>query len=196
VKPLRLLGFLGVLVGTLAAAQGSGGPRLAVFPFVGDQPRLGVAVADRLVHAFSDPSIPPELALGLVPPLLVQEGSFISPLNLLGGAQTGSRYAAELLRETLHLETVVTGQVRHRGAGLELDLFVAREGETRAFLFRAPDAFPDRLVSQARVVLGRFADLTPVPEARLGIDLSSPYGPLSTVWSTWAAAFRKKRFRS
>jgi hypothetical protein len=113
-----------------------------VFPFVSDEPRLGLAVADRLAHAFVDPSIPPELALGLVPPLVLQEGRFISPLNLLGDEGTGSRYAAALLREALHVETAVTGRVRYTAAGLELDLFVAGPEGARNFLLRVPEAFP------------------------------------------------------
>lgn len=166
--------------GGLVAAQGSAGAevrvQLVVFPFVSDEPRLGMAVADRLTHAFSDPSIPPELALGLVPPLVLQEGAFISPLNLLGDEQTGSRYAAALLRETLAVETAVTGRVRYTAGGLELELFIARPGGARSFLFRAPEAFPDRLVRKAQAALASFADLTPRPEARFSVDLSSPYG--------------------
>ncbi|CAA9552986.1 MAG: hypothetical protein AVDCRST_MAG86-178 [uncultured Truepera sp.] len=171
-KPLRLLVVWFALLGGVAAAQ----PRLAVFPFVSDEPRLGVAVADRLTHAFTDPSIPPELALGLVPPLVLGEDTFISPLNLLGSRQTGSRYAATLLREVLSLETVVTGRVRYAGAGLELELFVAREEGTISLLFRAPEAFPDRLVRAAQAALAGATELTPDPNARLSLDLSSPYG--------------------
>jgi tetratricopeptide (TPR) repeat protein len=151
-------------------------PRLAVFPFVSDELRLGVALADRLTHAFSDPGIPPELALGLVPPLVLEEGTFLSPLNLLGEAQTGTLHAATLLRETLGVETAVTGRVRYRGTRLELHLFVARAEGARSFLFRAPEAFPDRLISEAQAALSAFAGLTPAPDARLGLDLSSPYG--------------------
>ena len=186
-----------VLLGVPVYAQGSAGAQtnpsvqvqnpvqvqnkvqLVVFPFVSNEPRLGVAVADRLFHAFSDPGIAPELALGLVPPLLLREGTFISPLNLLGDEQTGSRYAAALLRETLAVETAVTGRVRYTAeptGGLELELFVARPGGARSFLFRAPEAFPDRLVRQAQAALAAFADLTPRPEARFSLDLSSPYG--------------------
>ena len=181
-----MLVSLSVILGSSAAAQAAGAQvgarariQLAVFPFVSDEPRLGVAVADRLTHAFSDPSIPPELALGLVPPLLLQEGTFVSPLNLLGDEQTGSRYAAALLRETLGVEMAVTGRVRYTAApvgGLELELFVARPEGARSFLFRAPEAFPDRLVRQAQAALVGFADLTARPEARLSVDLSSPYG--------------------
>ena len=180
--------FVGALCTSPASAQGATGKQaleqakkqvgvqLVVFPFVSDEPRLGVAVADRLTHAFSDPSIPPELALGLVPPLVLQEGAFISPLNLLGDEQTGSRYAAALLRETLAVETAVTGRVRYVAEGLELELFVARPEVARSFLFRAPEAFPDRLVREAQAALVSFADLTPRPEAHFSVDLSSPYG--------------------
>ena len=181
-----MLVSLSVILGSSAAAQAAGaqvgaraGVQLAVFPFVSDEPRLGVAVADRLTHAFSDASIPPELALGLVPPLLLQEGTFVSPLNLLGDEQTGSRYAAALLRETLGVEMAVTGRVRYTAepvGGLELELFVARPEGARSFLFRAPEAFPDRLVRQAQAALVGFADLTARPEARFSVDLSSPYG--------------------
>ena len=171
---------VGVLGGSAEAQTGTRAIiQLAVFPFVSDEPRLGVAVADRLTHAFSDASIPPELALGLVPPLLLPEGAFVSPLNLLGDEQTGGRYAAALLRETLGVETAVTGRVRYTAApvgGLELELFVARPEGARSFLFRAPEAFPDQLVRQAQAALVGFADLTARPEARFSVDLSSPYG--------------------
>jgi len=163
-------------VRTPTPAQAPNGPQLAVFPFVSSEPRLGVAVADRLTHAFHNASIPPELALGLVPPLLLQEGTFISPLNLFGNEGTGSRFAAAFLREALRVETAVTGQVRLTGEGLELRLFVARSEGARSFLFRAPEAFPDRLVVQAQGALSGYAGLTPRPGARLSIDLSSPYG--------------------
>lgn len=185
---LLIVLFVGALCTSPASAQGATGKQadeqaekqvgvqLVVFPFASDEPRLGVAVADRLTHAFSDLSIPPELALGLVPPLVLQEGAFISPLNLLGDEQTGSRYAAALLRETLAVETAVTGRVRYTAGGLELELFVARPGVARSFLFRAPEAFPDRLVREAQAALVSFADLTPRPAARFSVDLSSPYG--------------------
>ena len=168
-------------MGGLASAQditgqGITGPQLAVFPFLSSEPRLGVAVADRLTHSFEDASIPPELALGLVPPLLLQENTFISPLNLLGDEGTGSRFAAAFLREALGVQTVVTGTVALTEAGLELTLFVARPDGANSFIFRAPEAFPDRLVRQAQRVLSTAAGLTPDPEARLSIDLSSPYG--------------------
>lgn len=169
---LRFLLTSAALLCTLAAAQG---PRFAVFPFVSSDPRLGVAVADRLTHAVAGPSVPPELALALVPPLLLQEG-VLSPLELLGSQGTGSRFAAGLLRELLDVETAVTGRVRLAAGGVELELFVARAGDARSFLFRAPEAFPERLVSQARGALFASAGLEPRPDARLGIDLSSPYG--------------------
>ena len=176
-KLVRLLVFTAVFLGNLAVAQTSPNvPQLAVFPFVSSEPRLGVAVADRLTHAFADPSIPPELALGLVPPLLLEEGTFISPLNLLGDEGTASRFAAAFLREALRVDTAVTGAVQLTGEGLELRLFVARPDGARSFLFRAPEAFPERLVAQAQGALRSYAALTPKPGARLGIDLSSPYG--------------------
>ena len=177
--PVHAQGPAGVKAKAQTRIQVRNGLQLVVFPFVSDEPRLGVAVADRLFHAFSDPGVAPELALGLVPPLLLREGTFISPLNLLGDEQTGSRYAAALLRETLAAETAVTGRVRYtagQAGGLELELFVARPGGARSFLFRAPEAFPDRLVRQAQAALAAFADLTPRPEARFSLDLSSPYG--------------------
>ena len=169
---LKPLLTLAVLLSALATAQG---PRFAVFPFVSSDPRLGVAVADRLTHAVAGPNIPPELALSLVPPLLLQEG-VLSPLELLGSQGTGSRFGASLLRELLDVETAVTGRVRLAAGGLELELFIARDGEARNFIFLAPEAFPERLVAQARGALRAYAGLTPLPDARLGIDLSSPYG--------------------
>ena len=183
-KPFKLLVFMKLLVfitlfwGSLASAQGATdatGPQLAVFPFASSEPRLGFAVADRLAHSFQNPSIPPELALGLVPPLLLQEATFVSPLNLLGDEGTGSRFAAAFLREALAVPTAVTGRVELTGEGLELTLFVARPEGTRSFVFTAPEAFPERLVRQAQQVLG-VTGLTPNPDARTGIDLSSPYG--------------------
>ncbi len=176
-KFIRLLVFATIFFGSLVSAQTvPNGPQLAVFPFVGSEPRLGVAVADRLTRSFTDASIPPELALGLVPPLLLEEGTFISPLNLLGDEGTASRLAAAFLREALFVSTAVTGQVRLTGAGLELRLFVARPDGARSFLFYAPEAFPERLVAQAQGALSSYAGLTPRPDARLSIDLSSPYG--------------------
>ena len=176
-KPLKFLVFITLFWGSLASAQGATdatGPQLAVFPFVSSEPRLGFAVADRLAHSFQDPSIPPELALGLVPPLLLQEATFVSPLNLLGDEGTGSRFAAAFLREALAVPTAVTGRVELKGEGLELTLFVARPEGTRSFVFSAPEAFPERLVVQAQRVLS-LTGLTPNPDARTGIDLSSPY---------------------
>ncbi len=180
-KLVKLLLFVMVFgtfsLSPLAAAQTSpDGLQFAVFPFVSSEPRLGVAVADRLTHAFTDASIPPELSLGLVPPLLLEAGTFISPLNLLGDEGTASRFAAAFLREALHVDTAVTGKVQLTGAGLELKLFVARPDGTRSFLFRAPDGSPERLVAQAQGALRSTAALTPKSGARLALDLSSPYG--------------------
>lgn len=181
-----LLGLLFGLLAGVAAAQSTAQqprpqrsqiqPRVAVFPFVSETPRLGFAVADRLTHAFAEPSLPPELALGLVPPYILQEGRFISPLTLLGTSQTASRHAAELLREALGVSVAVTGRVRYSDAGLELHLFVADSDGSRSFRFSAPEGEPRRLVASARAVLRVYGDLTPLPDAPLGLDLSSPYG--------------------
>ena len=110
-----------------------------------------------------------------MPPLLLQEATFISPLNLLGNEGTGSRFAAAFLREALAVPIAVTGRVELTGEGLELTLFVARPEGARSFVFTAPEAFPERLVRQAQRVLS-VTGLTPNPDARTGIDLSSPYG--------------------
>ena len=185
-KKLWVFFIVLILSSSLAAAQTTTpqpnlrrnlqpGPQLAVFPFVSSEPRLGFAVAERLTYAFQAPSIPPELALGLVPPLLLQDATFISPLNLLGHEGTGSRFAATFLRETLAVSTVVTGRLELTGKGLELTLFVARPEAARSYVFTAPEAFPERLVVQAQRVLS-VTGLTPNPDARTGIDLSSPYG--------------------
>ena len=177
-KPFKFLVFITLFWGSLALAQDATdatGPQLAVFPFVSSEPRLGFAVAERLTYAFQNPSIPPELALGLVPPLLLQEATFISPLNLLGNEGTGSRFAAAFLREALAVPIAVTGRVELTGERLELTLFVARPEGARSFVFTAPEAFPERLVRQAQRVLS-VTGLTPNPDARTGIDLSSPYG--------------------
>lgn len=175
-KLVGLVFFGLMLLSAPATAQIPAGPQFAVFPFVSDDPRLGVAVADRLTHSFREASIPPELALGLVPPLVLQAGNVLSPLDLLGDEGTGSRFAAAFLRETLAVEAAVTGRVRLEGNGLELELFIARAGGARSFIFRAPAAFPERLLGQAQGALAGYAGLTPKPDARLSIDLSSPYG--------------------
>ena len=166
----------GIATAQVAAQTAANDPQLAVFPFSSSEPRLGFAVADRLTHSFTEASIPPELALGLVPPLLLQQASFISPLELLGNEGTASRFAATFLREALGVDTAVTGRVQLTGAGLELKLFVARPDGAESFLFHAPEAFPDRLVAQAQRALSGYAGLTPEPDARLSIDLSSSYG--------------------
>lgn len=166
-------GVLGlVLLSGVAAAS----PELVVFPFRSEDPRLGFAVADRLTQTVLAPSLPPELALGLVPPYVLQDGRFISPLTLLGQEQTASRHAAELLREGLDSEVVVTGQVRYSGEELELELFVARAQGSRAFRFRAPETAPARLVRGARAALALYTDLPLRAASPLTLDLSSPYG--------------------
>ncbi len=168
----RGLALICLLLGSWAAAA----PRVAVFPFNSRDPNLGLAVADRLTHALAVPSLPPELTLGLVPPYVLQDGRFISPLSLLGQDQTGSESAAALLREHLNVEVAVTGRVRLGDEGLELSLFVAQADSTRRFLFRAPETAPAQLVSQARAALTIYAGLPVDPDAPLSLDLSSPYG--------------------
>lgn len=166
-----LLLWLVSLSGVVGAA-----PQLAVFPFVSEDPRLGFAVADRLTQAFSAPKVPPELALGLVPPFVLQDGQFISPLTLLGQPQSGSRHAAVLLRELLGTEVVVTGRVRYRENSLELQLFIARERASYSLYLQAPETEPASLIRQARAVLYAYTGLSPAPGAPLTFDLSSAYG--------------------
>jgi tetratricopeptide (TPR) repeat protein len=168
--------LLFVLLTFLAFASSASAAQLAVFPFVSSEPRLGFAVADRLAHAVASPSLPPELSLGLVPPYVLQNGRFISPLTLLGQGQTGSRYAAQLLREFLGVEVAVTGRVRYLEDELELELFIARPDGARALRFRAPETAPARLVAQARAALDLYTDLVLEPAAPMSLDLSSPYG--------------------
>jgi len=162
--------FLLLTVLTSVAAQPES---VAVFPFASQDARLGMAVADRLASSLGTRVLPPEVTLALVPPFVVGEERFLSPLDVLKG--TGSRYAAAVLRDALGTEAAVTGEVAFREGGLELRLHVAEPSGVRSFRVRAPESQPGRLARSARAIVS-----TALGVPRKGVDLSvhlgAPYG--------------------
>lgn len=151
-------------------------PALAVFPIMAEDPLLGMAVADRLQHAFEADALPPELTIGLTPPYVVDKERFLSPFPLLGARQSATPYAASLLREMLGVDVAVTGRLRQDKQGYGLELYVASKGALKSYRYRAPRLVPERLLQKAQQDIALATGLRSKKHATLRLTLKSSYG--------------------
>lgn len=96
---------LALLTGALASS-------LVIYPFSSEDPLLGIAVSDEVAAAFHDSVAVygPDVATGMVPPLVVVDG-FINVGRVLGGNIWVSPTGAELLRTGTGVDVAVSGVI-------------------------------------------------------------------------------------
>ncbi|HKI57540.1 MAG TPA: tetratricopeptide repeat protein [Trueperaceae bacterium] len=165
-----------VVLFLLVLGSGAFASSLVVYPFDSQDALLGVAVADRIAEAFQGQAevIPPDLAPGLVPPLVAQ-GGFVNLVTLLGAKTMTEASGAPLLRGALGADVAVTGSVAIGDAGYRLSLQLDGPAGFEQRTLEAPKDAPGRLAVEAAPVIAAALG-TGTPAVNGTIDLSGVYG--------------------
>jgi tetratricopeptide (TPR) repeat protein len=176
------------LVLTLLAVllAGASARELAVYPFASADILTGVAISERVAEAF-DPIgdvLGPTITPALIPPL-VAEGGFLSPVVFLPASvqQQGLASAAgvSLVRDSLGVNTAVTGSLQFVEARLQLELFIADFRGLHTYTLYAPEDNPGDLAFQTVALLLRHLSVRDEAIAQqiravdTTIDLSTDY---------------------
>lgn len=140
-----ILPLLATLTLSLAAAA-----NLVVHPFSSEEPLLGVAVAEELAASFRENAtvFGPEVAAGIVPPLVVVDG-FINLGRVLTAKEWTGPAGADLLRSGSGADVAVTGELLQYHERTVLRLEVAYSGGSRRAELSASPGDRGRLVRQA-----------------------------------------------
>lgn len=157
-RALLALALLALLSSTLAAS-------LAVHPFSSEDPLLGVAIADEVAATFHDHAIVfgPDVAAGLIPPLVVADG-FINLGRVLGVEEWTGPSGPGLVRSGTGVDVAVSGVVEQYDERTLLRLEVAYEGGTRRVELSAEPGDRAHLVALATRVVAPLLGLTSPPE--------------------------------
>lgn len=157
---------------------------LAVYPFSSEDPLLGIAMADELAAAFHDDAVVfgPDVATGLVPPLIVVDG-FINVGRVLGGDIWTSPTGAELLRTGAGVDVAVSGTVEQYDGRTVLRLEVAHATGTRSVELSAEPGDRGRLVRQAARFVAQSLGVSQAPGIPQLPALAGDYETyVRTVW--------------
>ena len=149
---------------------------VVVYPFDSQDTLLGVAVADRVAQAFDGRAevVGPDVAPGLVPPLVTQ-GGFVNLVTLIGNRAMTGPSGAQLIRGTTGADVAVTGRIAITDAGYRLSLELASAAGLKRFTLDAPKASPGLLAQEAAGPVAAALGLK-VPTVERPLDLSGPYG--------------------
>ncbi|MFA5550689.1 MAG: tetratricopeptide repeat protein [Trueperaceae bacterium] len=169
----RTAHLLAALVITASAFATS----LVVYPFTSQDPVLGVAMADEVAAAFFDHAIVlgPDVAAGVVPPLVVIDG-YINIGRVLGSAVWTSHTGPGLLRSGAGVDVAVSGTVEQYDERTVLRLEVAYPGGARHAELIAEPGDRGRLVSQAVRVVAPLLGLEAAPTPVASPPLEGAYG--------------------
>ncbi len=160
----------------LFSSAGAMASSIVVYPFDSQDTLLGVAVADRVAGAFEGSAtvVGPDVAPGLLPPLVAQ-GGFVNLVTLIGpNAMTGPSGAA-LIRGATGADVAVTGSIAITDKGYRLSLEIASSSGSRRVSMDAPKDAPGLLAREAAgsVALTLGVD---VPNVDTTLDLSGDFG--------------------
>ena len=153
---------------------------LVIYPLESQDILLGTAVADQVAEAFTEfDVIGPDVAPLLVPPIVVS-GGFQNLTDFLitdprAGAGLDTLAGAQLVRDVLGADGVLTGNVTSDGEELTATLFLADGESVRSFSVNAPEDDPGLLANKVVAVLANRLEVER-PELDAEIDLSAPYG--------------------
>lgn len=165
-----------LVLSTLLLSAGALASSVVVYPFDSQDTLLGVAVADRVAAAFDGRAtvVGPEVAPGLLPPLVAQ-GGFINLVTLVGsGAMTGPS-GASLIRGATGADVGVTGSIAITDQGYRLSLEIASRSGLRRVTLDAPKDAPGLLAREAAGSVASALGLG-VPKVDTTLDLSGAYG--------------------
>lgn len=185
-QPRRVPGLLGRLPGllgrmaqallVLALLSSAFATSLVVYPFTSQDPLLGVVLADEISATFHEHAVVlgPDVAAGLVPPLVVVDG-YINVGRILGGNVWTSPSGPELLRTGSGAQVAVSGTVEQYDGSTVLKLDVAYEGGMRRAELTAEPGDRGRLVNQAVRVIAPLLGLDSAPAAVPSPQLQGDY---------------------
>lgn len=137
---------------------------LVVYPFAGDDPAAGAAVAQAVTDAFSSghETYGPAAAPTLAPPFH-HGGGFYNPAVFTD--DTSSLSATMLLRGATGADLVLNGHLQELEGYLVLELAAALGDRELQLTLEAPAAEPDVLVSRTVRLAGRLLGLNDIPTA-------------------------------
>ncbi len=153
---------------TLALLSSALAASLAVHPFRSDDALLGVAIADEIAASFHDSAVVlgPEIAAGLVPPLVVVDG-FVNLGRVLPPEEWTGPSGPQLVRSGTGVDVVVSGELELYDDRAVLRLELASAAGTQRAELSAPHDRRERLVGQAvRLVAAQLGlERAPTPVA-------------------------------
>lgn len=131
----------------LLAGAGAWAASAIVYPFASQDPLLGVAMAEEVAAQLPSEVVVlgPEVAVGLVPPVLVADG-FVSLERVVTAQAMNGEAGADVLRSGADVAVAATGGLSLRDDGAWLQLHLAHEGGSRLVELRGDVGRLDRLV--------------------------------------------------
>lgn len=149
---------------------------IAVHPFSSENPHFGVAVAEEIAASFANSAVVygPEVASGLVPPLVVSDG-FINLGRVLDANDWTGPAGAELIRSGAGVDVAVTGTIEQYNDRTVLLLEIAHPSGTRRAQLNADPGDRERLVRQAVRLITPHLRLDSPPESVATPELTGDY---------------------
>src|SRR5690554_115757 len=159
-----------VLLATAVASS------LIVYPFTSQDPLLGVAIADEVAAAFHDDAIVfgPDVAAGVVPPLLVVDG-YINVGRIVGNDAWSGPSGPLLLRSGAGVDVAVSGAVEQYEESTVLRLEIAHADGTRRAELSAEPGDRARLVATAVRLIASDLGLESPPAPVASPELTGDY---------------------
>ncbi len=165
----RILTLIVVLIISLGFAQ-----NLVVFPLDSQDISLGMAISDKIAESFSSSleTYGPEVASGLIPPIVVQDGFF----SITRRAPTiASKGSTAMLREIIGADYLISGAVDFIANDIIAHINLSTRDSVFSYEFTADAEDPGALINTAVSVLSIKMGL-PIVLANAEINLSSDYG--------------------
>ena len=122
-----------------------------VFPIQSTDNLLGFAIADRIAQGFIhefDEIIRPEIAASIVPPLPVGP-NYLSPVVFLKNRSFSNQVGADLAREAIGADFVLTGEITNSLESYTLKLYLADVDGVNTYTVRSAVNQPGLLIDKA-----------------------------------------------
>lgn len=165
-----------VVLTILISSAGAMASSVVVYPFDSQDTLLGVAVADRVAGAFEGRAtvVGPDVAPGLLPPLVAQ-GGFVNLVTLVGPSAMTGPSGASIIRGATGADVAVTGSIAITDQGYRLALEIASGAGSRRVSLDAPKTAPGVLAREAAGVVAAALGVA-TPKVDTSLDLSGGFG--------------------
>lgn len=147
---------------------------LVVFPFDSQDISLGMAISNKISESFSDSleTYGPEVASGLIPPIVVSEGFYSLTRRAPALASKGS---TSMLREIIGADYLISGSVDLMANDIVAHINLSTRDSVFSYEFTVDAENPGALVDSAVAALSLKMNI-PMLITNTEIDLSSSYG--------------------